>query len=327
MRPIQLDELRRDAEVFNDLARATPHVDGYCTSTAWALSAHEAFHPEQELFLFRSDTAWLTLARGYSEHIGRYLAPMEAMWGLASPIVGVDPLDSTLQAITALESIDAEWDNLWLCGLDPNAPPFMLLARHFSERHAVFLGPPTLRHVASLEGGFEGWLSRRSARFRANLRRALRKAESAGIQVEWHSDFRDEAHRQACVERALNIDDASWKGESDQGLRASEMADFYERMTARLASTGALRMIFLKLGDEDIAMGFGARSCDTLRGLQMSYVKRYAPYSPGNVLQAHFIQRIAAEGIHLYDLGTDIGYKARWASPGLETAALVVRRI
>ena len=86
-------------------------------------------------------------------------------------------------------------------------------------------------------------------------------------------------------------------------------------------------MIFLKLGDEDIAMGFGARSCDTLRGLQMSYVKRYAPYSPGNVLQAHFIQRIAAEGIHRYDLGTDIGYKARWASPGLETAALVVRRI
>lgn len=326
MRRIDLEELLRDSETFDSLAESTPHIDRYCTSSPWAVSAHEAFHPEQELFLFRSESTWLTLARGFSEHIGRYLAPLEAMWGLSSPMVGADPLRSTLEVIDTLESIDEEWDNLWLCGLDPNAPPFMLLARHFSERGAVFLGPPTLRHVARLSGGFEGWLSRRSSRFRANLRRALRRAESVGVEVEWHTHFRDEALRRACFERALSIDDMSWKGESNQGLRASEMADFYDRMTRRLAALDSLRMIFLKLGDDDIAMGFGAVCAGTLRGLQMSYVKEFASYAPGNVLQAHLIQRICDEGLEHYDLGTDMGYKSSWAGPGLETAALVIRR-
>jgi hypothetical protein len=327
MEPIQLDELRRDSELFDALAQETPYVDQYCSSSPWVLSAHEAFCPEQELFLFRSATTWLTLARGVSDHIGRYLAPLEAMWGLASPMLGVDPVQSTLEAIEALESIEDEWDSLWLCGLDPKAPPFMLLARHFSERNAVFLGPPTLRHVASLEGGFEGWMSRRSSRFRANLRRALRGADSAGIETEWLTEFSDEAVLRASFQRALAIDDASWKGESDQGLRASEMATFYDKMTERLSQRGALRMIFLKLGGRDIAMGFGAQVGDALRGLQMSYVKEFASYSPGNVLQAEFIRRLAADGVQRYDLGTDLGYKARWAQPGRETAALVIRRL
>ncbi len=326
MRRVELRELQRDSEAFDDLARETPYVDQYCTSSPWALSAHEAFYPEHEMFLFRSESTWLTLARGVSDHIGRYLAPLEAMWGLASPLLGIDPIESTLEAIEALESIGDEWDSLWLCGLDPNAPPFMLLARHFSELNAVFLGPATLRHVASLEGGFDGWMTRRSSRFRANLRRAMRLAQSTGIETEWLSEFSDETFRQASFQRALAIDDDSWKGETGQGLRASEMATFYDRMTERLARRNQLRMIFLKLGGRDIAMGFGAQCGDTLRGLQMSYVKEYASYSPGNVLQARFIQRLEAEGIERYDLGTDLGYKARWSEAGLETAALVIRR-
>lgn len=327
MERVQLDDLRRESDAFDSLAHQTPHVDRYCSSSPWALSAHEAFYPEQELFLFRSRTAWLTLARGVSEHIGRYLAPLEAMWGLASPLLGVDPIRSTLEAIEAIQTLEDEWDSLWFCGLDPNAPPFMLLARHFSEENAVYLGPATLRHVASLEDGFDGWMGRRSGRFRANLRRAIRGADAAGIETEWLADFSDEGVRSDCFQRALAIDDASWKGESDQGLRASEMARFYDKMTTRLGRSGALRMIFLKLGGRDIAMGFGAQVGDTFRGLQMSYVREFAAYSPGNVLQAQFIERLAAQGVQRYDLGTDLGYKARWAQPGRETAALVIRRL
>jgi hypothetical protein len=325
MERVELDELRRDSEAFDALAQETPHVDQYCSSSHWTLSAHEAFSPEQELFLFRSQTTWLTLTRGVSEHIGRYLSPLESMWGLASPLLGVDPVQSTLEAIEAFETIGDEWDSLWLCGLDPNAPPFMLFARHFSEQNAVFLGPPTLRHVASLDGGYDAWMARRSSGFRAKLRRALRLSESAGVEIEWLTEFSDDASRRAAFERALAVDDASWKGESAQGLRASEMATFYDRMTERLGRSGELRMMFLKLGGRDIAMGFGAQTGDALRGLQMSYVKEFASYSPGNVLQAKFIERLAAAGVQRYDLGTDLGYKGRWSEPGLETAALVIR--
>ena len=67
MQRIELAELRRDSEAFDALAQETPYIDHYCTSSPWALSAHEAFHPEQELFLFRSDSAWLTLARATAD--------------------------------------------------------------------------------------------------------------------------------------------------------------------------------------------------------------------------------------------------------------------
>jgi CelD/BcsL family acetyltransferase involved in cellulose biosynthesis len=326
MERVALEELEAQWEHFDALVLETPFIDAFCSSSAWTLSAHRAFHPEQEPFLFRSEDTWLAMARGTSEGIGRYLSPLEAMWGLSSPLIGPDVLGSAQRAIEALESVRDQWDALWLCGLDPEAPTFALLARHFHGKCAVFQGPSTRRHVASLEGGFEGWMGRRSRRFRASLRRAGRRAESAGIVAEWISDLEDEATRQAVYERALGVDDASWKGASDQGLRASEMASFYDHMTSRLASAGDLRVVFLRLGDRDIAMGFGALFGDAFRGLQMSYDAEFARYSPGNLIQVEFIRRLCDDQVPSYDLGTDIGYKGRWAEPGLQTVALVIRR-
>jgi CelD/BcsL family acetyltransferase involved in cellulose biosynthesis len=103
------------------------------------------------------------------------------------------------------------------------------------------------------------------------------------------------------------------------------MADFYDRMTRRLAARGRLRATLARFGDEDVAMGFGATFGDTFRGLQMSYDDRFRDLALGNLVQHRLISGLAEEGIRLYDLGTDIGYKRRWSEPGLETVALVVR--
>jgi hypothetical protein len=326
MERVALEQLQADREHFDALALETPFIDVFCSSTPWTLSAHLAFHPEQEPFLFRSEETWLAMARGVSEGIGRYLSPLEAMWGLASPIVGPDVLGSAQRAIEALESVRGEWDALWLCGLDPEGPTFALLARHFYGSCAVLQGPSTSRHVASLEGGFDAWFGRRSRRFRASIRRAIRQAESAGIVAEWVEGLDDAATRSEVYDRALAVDDASWKGASDQGLRATEMASFYDHMTSRLATSGDLRVVFLRLGDRDIAMGFGAVFGGVFRGLQMSYDAEFGRYSPGNLIQVELIRRLCEDGVLIYDLGTDIGYKGRWAEPGLETVALVIRQ-
>ncbi|MEC9072926.1 MAG: GNAT family N-acetyltransferase, partial [Myxococcota bacterium] len=174
-------------------------------------------------------------------------------------------------------------------------------------------------------GGVDGFLSRRSSRFRRNLRRAERRAQEEGITFRWHTNTDDEASRQAMYRRALAVDDRSWKGRAGQGLNASNMARFYDRMTMRLGREQRLRFVFAERDGQTLAMGFGGSLGAVFRGLQMSYDDDFRQLSLGNLIQWSMIQNLVGEGVEHYDLGTDIGYKARWGEPGLETVSLVVR--
>ena len=79
MRRIELAELTAGAAEFDRVAQAAPDVDAFCSSSAWIVSAHQAFHPEQEPWIWHDGQSWLVLAHAVSPDIGRYLAPMEAM--------------------------------------------------------------------------------------------------------------------------------------------------------------------------------------------------------------------------------------------------------
>ena len=326
MRRIELAELTAGAAEFDRVAQAAPDVDAFCSSSAWIVSAHQAFHPEQEPWIWHDGQSWLVLAHAVSPDIGRYLAPMEAMWGLASPLISAAPAAFSFRCVEALRQVEDTWDALWLCGLKPRSEAFNTLAFCLGQHYRLFMGPTTRRHVASLEGGWDGFLARRRRTFRKSLRQATARAEAAGVTWEWHDRRIDEATRVACYQRALAVDDLSWKGLSRQGLSVGGMARFYDLMTAQLARNEQLRIVFGRLDGEDIAMGFGAAFGDTFRGLQMSFDDRFRELSLGNLVQARLIQRLAAEGCAGYDLGTEMAYKGRWSEPGLETVALVVRR-
>ena len=324
MNRLTLADLESQSERFDAMALSSPDVDSFCTSAAWVLPAHKAFHPEQELFCFEGEFGCLALARGEAPNLGTYLAPLEAMWGLASPLVGAEAARLAIEAWRTLREHKDAWNALWLCGLSPHGAAFKALAMLAGQGQRLFVGPTTYRHVASLEGGLDGWLSRRSRAFRKNLRQALRRTEDEGVRFEWH-DAPSEAERAALYARALDVDDRSWKGREAQGLRASNMAEFYEHMSAYLAKRGLLRMVFATREGEDIAMGFGGILGETFRGLQMSYDERFKRLSLGNLIQLELITRVARESIQHYDLGTEMDYKRRWSSPGLETVALVIR--
>lgn len=304
----------------------SPAVDTFCSSSAWALSAHEAFHPEQELFLYQGATGYLVLARGEAPGMGRYLSPLEAMWGLSSPLLGPSPMELGAEAAEQLLSIRDEWDGLWLCGLAAHSHGFVSLAMGLGEEMDLYMGPTTRRHVASLEGGVDGFLSRRSSSFRRNLRRAARRAEQEGVTFRWLTTIPDEQTRAELYARALDVDDRSWKGRGNQGLNASDMALFYDRITLRLLREQRLRFVFAERDGQTVAMGFGGCLGTVFRGLQMSYDDDFRHLSLGNLVQWCMIQNLVSEGVEHYDLGTDIGYKARWGEPGLETVSLVARR-
>ncbi len=319
-----LAAISAEADSFDALALKTPQVDAFCTSSAWILSAHQAFHPEQEPYVYRSDEGWLVLARGHAAGLGAYLAPMEAMWGLASPLLG-DGEALFAGCERALLSAQDDWDTLWLCGMNPGSSAFRCLSQRFGKTHRLFLGPVTRRSVADLSRGLDGFWADRARVFRKNLRRARRLADEAGIVWEWHATVTGDA-RERLYARILDVDRRSWKGLAHEGLSDSGMITFYELMSRRLAEAGRMRVVFARLDDEDVAMGFGATFGDSFRGLQMSYDDRFRSLSLGNLVQVELITRLCAEGITSYDLGTEMDYKRRWSEPGLETTTLVIRR-
>jgi CelD/BcsL family acetyltransferase involved in cellulose biosynthesis len=323
-RHVGFDVLAREAAAYDRAVDASGLLDPFCSGSAWVLSAREAFGEELESFVVRTHSGWAPLMR-METVLGRTIVPLEASWGLAAPIVGPDRREAAREfAAFALER-RASWDALFLSGLVRGAPDFTAIVHQLGRNNRLGLGKPTVRSVARLDGGLDGFLSRRTAKFRKNLRRVQRKAEGA-LRFETSAPTgTDEAL--AAYEQILQIEVRSWKGRSGHGIDAGPMNTFYRAMVPRLAARGELRITFAREASTGEAVGYvlGGIRGDGYRGLQISFDADYTELSLGNLLQLHTIDRLCAEGIVAYDLGTDMEYKRLWAEQQLTTVPLVVR--
>lgn len=325
MESLTIYQLRSQAEAHYRAVAATPGIDKFCSSLDWLLPAHEAFIPDHPLHLRMSDSGFVTLARGFNPRIGRYLQPLEASWCLASPFVGTNIESLVEEFADECESRLVDWDLLYLSGIPPDSVLFRQVVRAFGLRHRIGLGHRTNRYIASLEGGLDAYLARRRPKFRANLRRSERHAIDAGITYEVVRD----ADEQTCValyDRILAVEEHSWKGKSGTGILDGGMNTFYRIMLPRLARRGGLRVLFARQGERDIAFVFGGLFDGTYRGLQLSFDQDLERLSLGNLVQLEMIRALADEGIVLYDLGSELDYKSRWAETRLETVTLWVWR-
>lgn len=324
MDEVPQSELWRDPSAFDAAVAATPGIDRYCSSSAWVLPAHDAFHADARPLVLRSEAGWAALGRSVAPTVGRYLAPLEAMWGLACPLVGANPTRLAQDFAAAAAARRGSWDTLWLSGVPLDGPLFRALAGVFARASfRVRVGPTANRYVASLDGGFDAWIGERSARFRANLRRALRRCEAEGVRFETLAPRRD-ADPAALYQRILAVEARSWKGLAEVGITTGAMRAFYAAAFQRLVPRGALRAVVATRDGADVGFVFGGVFGDTYRGLQVSFDETLRDLSLGNTLQATMIANLCGEGIAAYDLGSEIPYKARWGELGIATAALVV---
>ncbi len=315
---LALAALQARADRMDELADASPGLDRFCSSSAWALSAFEAFSPEAVPFVVDTPDGMVALLR----HPGGppdVVTPFEAMWGLGSPFLGPRPealVDALWTALPRARIV------LAFLGIKPGSAAARGIATRFAPRFDVAEGPPTVRVMAGLDGGVDGFLARRSPKFRANARRARRAAARAGWRFELiAAPTATEAEQ--LFTRALAIEARSWK--SDEGILLAPMQTFYARMLPRLAAKGRLRALFARRGDEDGGYAFVGVAGGVMRGLQASYDERFARDAPGVLLHLELVERACAEGLSVYDLGTDGEYKRRWGEELFETIALIAR--
>ncbi|HVO30358.1 MAG TPA: GNAT family N-acetyltransferase [bacterium] len=320
MEVLSLDQLDAQSAEFDACVAACPEVDLFCTSTDWTIPAARAFGTGAA-WIRKSANGYVALMHVDLPNGAFALQPLEAVWGLACPVVGADPDALALDFAGALAESPERSHVLLLCGVVRESPRFVALVRMLAPRYELRLGPSTRRYVASLRGGVDGFLSRRTANFRDSVRKARRRARERGVEIVAAQPTL--AQTAEVYERLLAVERESWKGHEGHGLEASSMVDFYREMVPRLVKRGALRLLFARRDGVDLAYILGGTFGATYRGLQFSFREGLEDLSLGNLLQLAEIERLSAEGIALYDLGTDVEYKKRWGEIEHDTVTVI----
>lgn len=325
MVPLGLAELSARAEAFDAAVAQTPEIDHFCSSSAWILSAAETLMPPRREAILTGEHGTFAVMRAVHESGAPYLEPLELSWGLACPLIGRE-VEALVDEVAAELGGRSDWAFAVVPGVTATGRQARALTRP-GRPWEVRSGTPTVRHVASLEGGVEGFLRRRTPNFRKALHKSLRAATAAGIEVVAAADGqRHDVEAAALYARIMAVEAGSWKSLAGVGISAGPMRSFYEHMLPRLLARGRARVMFARAGEQDIGYILGAVFEGEYRGLQFSYRDDYAAYSVGSLCQYHQILALCEEGVRAYDLGTEMEYKSRWAERQFVTELLLLVR-
>jgi hypothetical protein len=108
---------------------------------------------------------------------GYLLGPLEAHWYFGCPLIGSDAFGLLSDVVKELRGeLQVERIEIVIPGLNPRGLHTKQISAAFPDARKQ---TQDAHAAASLAGGIEGWLSRRSSNFRRNLRRAQSRAQMA----------------------------------------------------------------------------------------------------------------------------------------------------
>ena len=325
---------------WESLAARTGEADPFCCGPAWQLTFREAFTPENRLF-YLATPGGLALFSEFRPDAERvFLAPLENGWLFGAPVLGPEAVETLAACVATFAATYADAvPHILLSGIRPRGPFAAQLLRRFGGDFDFYRQGVSVQCAASLAGGLDGYLSRRSANHRAKLRKAARRAAENGVTFTRELPA-TAGEADALFARMLAVEAKSWKGLGHCGMTEPEARKFYAPLVRRLAATGRLRAIMASQDGEDIGFIFGGLcggSCGgpagaTYRGQQFSYAAAAQRLSPGNLLQMETLKWLCEEGVLRYDMGPVTGprmeYKRHWTEQGheIQTWLMVPKR-
>ncbi len=315
-------EFQQQAQAYNHAVATFTGIDPYCSSTDWILPFHASFTPQSPLHIWQQNESFVVLSQSLTGQGKKIFSSVDSMWGFAAALVG----EGSPLMLGSVCRDRLRQGHLILYGL-PNDRMFLAaIASQTAATHRAFMLNPVSRCVASLHGGMEGFLSRRSSKFRINARKAAKRTAAAGVR------FRciDQAPLDSVLSlynRLVAIEGRSWKGRSGEGADKPPMKDFYQRMFERIGPAGLLRVIVAELDGLQIGYLHGACVKNRFRGLQFSFDDRYRALSLGNTLQLKMLEWLCREKVETYDLGMTVPYKKKWAELEHQTLTVYLRSL
>lgn len=311
-------ELDHADSIWNRAVVADQHGDPFCCRTEWQLSFYEAIGPDRPLHVRAHDGSVVAFAERVLDDV-RVLEPLDNSWLFGSTLIGPD-------AVPMLRELMAEHPAhaVIVSGLLPGGPRVQELVRAFGATHQIFRVSDETACTASLRGGLDGYLSRRSAKLRRGVRSAARRAAARGVTYERHAP-RTKAECEAVYARVLSVEERSWKGIGRCGMAEEPSRTFYRLMLQRQVTSGGGRVMFAVHDGEDIGYVFGGVASGVYRGQQFSFVDAWRRDSIGNLLQLEQVRWLCEEGVERYDMGPVMDYKRSWTETHRRFDAVAMR--
>lgn len=311
-----------DFSRFDEQLDSTPGVDVFCSSSRWAESARAAFKPYSPLVVYQGESSTAIFTPSISVEGPTILVPLDSTWMLGSPIAAARP-STDVDPLVEMMCLDkGNIDFILISGISSDSVMFRAVISAFLVRRVrVSLGSHIERCVADISGGVDPWLARRSGKFRASIRKAVKAAEDNGIRFV---EIPPEAFGDAVFRVFLELESRSWKGMQGTGISEASMATFCRGVMHRTRGERMTRGVLALRGSEVVGFAFGAVMDGRYRGVQMSYDARFREDGLGNAIQIALMNNLANEGVRAYDLGSVMPYKKRWADFHDATATIVV---
>ncbi len=318
--PADLD--RRDSE-WNRAVANSVQADPFCCRTEWQLSFHETHYPHRPLHLLQSGNSHLALAEQGEPGSGVRLEPLECHWVFGCPLLGPRAVEMLAELVDAFDAQRGLVPEILIGGLLPGGERKQELLRRFGSRYEFYRAESRVERCASLAGGLDGYLSRRSPKHRRNLRQAARRAAARGVEFERLAP-QDRAEADAAYARMVAVELASWKGIGACGMAEPPSRAFYECLLRRMAQAGIARVVFARCGERDIGFVFGGLADAIYRGQQFSYAEDWSGASIGNLLQYEQLAWLCEERAVRYDMGPLMEYKLHWTELEVRSEPLLL---
>jgi len=324
---------------WNKAAMSTDQADPFCCRTEWQLSYHEAMQPDRELFV-REVPGSLVAFCAYpppltsqdsseSFEFPHAYVPVESGWCFGSPLLGPDAVELLQDLVVELTPDSGDTSPTFvISGIRPGSKQLRDIVARMGSQCEFGQGESETLCNASLEGGVDGFLSRRSKKHRRNMGKQQRRAAREGVTFERHAPT-DVATAAAVYDRIVAIENTSWKGIGECGMSTGRSLRYYDVMLRRLAMSGGARVMFALHEGRDIGFIFGGLAGSpegvVYRGQQFSYANDWQSYSIGNLLQMEQIKWLCEDGVVRYDMGPLMDYKKHWTENQFSIAPLMLR--
>jgi len=305
-------------------------TDPFCCMPSWQLAFHDAFGPKRRLLVAEAEGSVVAFAEGLVSEEEIFVTPLEPSWFFGCPLLG-DAAPSLFAEVMNFfaQTYAPRFPKVLIGGLGPGLEYVQNLLNKTGMTLQAHLVKAGIQGAASLEGGLDGFLSRRSANLRRNLKRAAKKAAEQGICFERVLPTTADHARQTYA-RMIAIERTSWKGLDHCGMAEPVICDFYANLLERLAPENGARVIFARRDDKDVGFIFGGLAGQIYRGQQFSYTQDWQALSLGNLMQVEKIRWLCEEGVQRYDMGPldgpKMGYKTHWTEKALPIRTWLVEK-
>ncbi len=305
--PAGLDELK---DIWESIPIRWP---GPMRSFDWVRVCAEIFDMEDLMVVVAGEPPSIAVAPLYQ--LERAGGPLELI-GARQLFEVTDFIYTDSSALVTLASAVARARfpvSFWRIPAD--SPSLAALKEAFRWRGAIIVRPASGCPWIPLD---ESWLDPESqlvSRRRSELRRARRIAESHGaVQSEVLTP--DVDNLESLLDEAFAVEAASWKGREGTALAQDELRGaFYRRYAAAAAEEGILRLCFLRIDGQAVAMQLALETGGSFWLLKIGYDREFARCSPGTLLLVEAIRHSAEAGLRSFEfLGGEESWISVWTS-------------